>query len=80
MQDETTTGVAGQRAPGRPSPLRTRWRAFSRFAHGMLGADKYERYLQWHRTTQQPGEPMDRKQFWRHEYQRQEGDPSTRCC
>lgn len=58
----------------------TRWRSVNRFVRGVVGADKYERYLQWHRTTGQPGEPMDVKAFWRHEMDRMENDPSSRCC
>lgn len=59
---------------------RSPWQRLSRLAHGVLGADRYENYLQWHRTTGQPGEPMDRREFWRHEYHRQEHDPGSRCC
>ncbi|MEL4359284.1 MULTISPECIES: YbdD/YjiX family protein [unclassified Luteococcus] len=62
------------------SGLTGRWRRLTRFANGVLGADKYERYLDWHRTTRQSGEPLDRKSFWRHEYHRQEHNPGSRCC
>lgn len=55
-------------------------RRLSRFASGVVGADKYERYLAWHRTTGQSGEPMDRGAFWRHEYHRQAHNPGSRCC
>ena len=62
------------------SGWRARWRRFTRFTNGVLGADKYESYLAWHRTTQQDGEPMDRAAFWRDEYHRQEHNPGSRCC
>lgn len=55
-------------------------RRLSRLANGVLGADRYERYLQWHHTTGQPGPPMERGEFWRHEYHRQEHHPGSRCC
>ena len=60
--------------------LRERWRLAIRFVNGVLGADRHERYLQWHRSTGQPGEPMDARAFWRHEYERQERSPGSRCC
>ena len=60
--------------------VRERWRSVVRVSRGVLGADKYERYLQWHQTTSQPGEPMDVKQFWRHEMNRLEFNPGSRCC
>ena len=64
----------------RLASLRQRWARFSRVCNGVLGADRYERYLQWHRSTGQHGEPMDRRAFWRHEYERQEKNPGSRCC
>lgn len=56
------------------------WRRFTRVASGVVGADRYERYLAWHRNTGQTGDPMDVKAFWRHEMDRQERNPSSRCC
>ncbi|MDN5562498.1 uncharacterized protein DUF466 [Luteococcus japonicus] len=73
---EPVSTTAPEPVEGTPS----RWRRALRFANGVLGADKYERYLAWHRTTAQPGEAMDRKEFWRHEYHRQEHNPGSRCC
>lgn len=53
--------------------VRGSWRA-------LTGEDAYERYLQYHREHEHPGEPMGEKEFWRDRCDRQDRDPGGRCC
>lgn len=55
-------------------------RAAARFGNGVLGADKYDRYLEYHRAGGAPGEPMTEREFWRHYHDWQEANPQGRCC
>ena len=47
----------------------------------MLGADKYQRYLEHHRAHGCEGEkPMSEREFWRSWQDWQERHPEGRCC
>ncbi len=71
--------------PGRsPAPLLARaagWcRAAVRFGNGVLGADRYERYLQYHRASGSDQPPMTEREFWRDWQDWQDAHPEGRCC
>ena len=51
-----------------------------RFASGVLGADKYERYLEYHRRSGCSGEPLSEREYWRELSAHQEANPQGRCC
>lgn len=71
-------------APSPSTPLSARLRAWvravSRFGNGVLGADRYDRYLEYHRARGAPGEPMTEREFWRDYHAWQEANPQGRCC
>lgn len=54
---------------------RARW-----LANGVLGADKYQKYLAHHRATGCKHPPMTEREFWRDHTNRMEKNPGTRCC
>ncbi|WP_238653971.1 YbdD/YjiX family protein [Rothia uropygialis] len=54
--------------------------AIVRFASGVLGADKYERYLDYHRRHGNSEPPMTEKEYWRSLTDHQETNPGARCC
>lgn len=48
---------------------------------GVLGADKYQRYLEYHAAHGQPGVmPLSEKEFWRQWQDHQQNNPQGRCC
>jgi uncharacterized short protein YbdD (DUF466 family) len=56
-----------------------RVRAVGSFLKGVLGADRYEHYLEHHRAHG-CGEPMSRREFWRDYHRWQDENPQGRCC
>lgn len=54
---------------------RARW-----FAGGVMGADKYQKYLAHHRATGCQHEPMTERQFWRDYTDGLDRNPGARCC
>lgn len=59
---------------------RIRRSGFVRFASGVLGADKYERYLDYQRRHGCSEPPMSEKEYWRSLTVHQEANPGARCC
>ncbi|GGH64913.1 YbdD/YjiX family protein [Rothia aerolata] len=53
---------------------------FTWFANGVLGGDKYEKYLAHHRATGCTHAPMTEREFWRDYTDRMEKNPGSRCC
>ncbi|WP_332838376.1 YbdD/YjiX family protein [Rothia kristinae] len=51
-----------------------------RFASGVLGADKYRGYLEYHRRAGLTDPPMTEREYWRHLAEHQEAHPQGRCC
>lgn len=51
-----------------------------RFAAGVLGADKYRGYLEYHRRAGLTDPPMTEREYWRHLAEHQEAHPQGRCC
>ncbi|ROZ62041.1 YbdD/YjiX family protein [Kocuria soli] len=52
-----------------------------RWFSGVMGADKYQRYREFHAAHGQPGEaPMTEREFWRDWQDYQEKNPQGRCC
>lgn len=52
-----------------------------RWFAGVLGADKYQRYLEYHAAHGGPGsEPMSEREFWRDWQDHQQNNPQGRCC
>ncbi|MDO4252078.1 MAG: YbdD/YjiX family protein [Rothia sp. (in: high G+C Gram-positive bacteria)] len=50
------------------------------FARGVLGADKYQKYLAHHRGKDCSKKPMTEREFWQDYYDRQGKNPASRCC
>lgn len=72
MSDSRTTSLGD---------LARQWaRSALRFGNGVLGADKYERYLDYHRASGQAGEPMTEREFWKDYQDWQDANPQGRCC
>ncbi len=57
-----------------------RVRAVASFVRGVMGADRYERYLDHHRSSHAGGDPMTRREFWRDYHRWQDENPHGRCC
>lgn len=58
----------------------SRLRAFWQFVRELAGERDYERYLE-HCAAHHPGEPvMSERVFWRERTDRQDREPSARCC
>ncbi|MDO5093571.1 MAG: YbdD/YjiX family protein [Propionibacteriaceae bacterium] len=55
------------------------WRRLAWFVNGVLGANKYQQYLAYHRRYGH-GEPLSESKFWRSEADRQDGETAGRCC
>ena len=57
-----------------------RLRAVWEFVRELAGERDYERYLE-HRAEHHPGEPvLSERAFWRERTDRQDREPSARCC
>lgn len=75
----TTRAASTSRTDARGGWRHRLWLGWSLF-RGVVGADAYDVYLEHQRRTH-PGEPvMGRKEFWRDRTDRQERNPTTRCC
>ena len=73
------TGAVEQAGRGRSGFLDW-WRGAVRFGNGVLGADRYERYLQYHRATGCESEPLTEREFWSDWQDWQDAHPEGRCC
>lgn len=53
-----------------------------RLVRGIMGADAYERYLDFHATheAEHGHPPMSERQFWRDRDDRRDRHPEGRCC
>lgn len=51
-----------------------------RFLNGVLGGDKYERYLEFHARAHPGEEPLSRKAYWEAYRAHQDAHPEGRCC
>ncbi|MGG5172727.1 YbdD/YjiX family protein [Pseudarthrobacter sp. J1738] len=60
--------------------LRGGFKKFSAYLGGVMGADAYQRYLEFHQEAQCSGEPLTEREFWRDKTARQEANPEGRCC
>lgn len=59
------------------------WNAWSRVRRvldGILGGDRYQKYLAHHARTGCEHPPMTEKQYWQDYYRHQEQNPGARCC
>jgi len=50
------------------------------YARGVIGADAYDRYLEHHQRSGCPAAPMTEREFWRDKTDRQQRNPTSRCC
>ncbi len=55
-------------------------RAARWFARGVVGADAYDRYLDFHARSGCAQPAMSEREFWRDKTDRQERNPTSRCC
>jgi uncharacterized short protein YbdD (DUF466 family) len=60
--------------------ITTGWRGFSRYLGGVLGADAYSKYLEFHRGAGHQEAPLTEREFWRDRTDRQDANPQGRCC
>lgn len=65
--------------------VRKGWRFFlgglGRWFSGVLGADKYQRYVEYYRAQGDHTVPMmSEREFWRHWQDYQQDNPQGRCC
>ena len=60
--------------------IATGWRGFSRYLGGVLGADAYSKYLEFHRGASHQEAPLTEREFWRDRTDRQDANPQGRCC
>lgn len=51
-----------------------------RFVDGVLGADKYQHYLEHHQRHHPDQQPMNEREFWKDYTDWQEKNPEGRCC
>lgn len=51
-----------------------------KFIDGVLGADKYDRYLAHHSANHPDLDPMSEREFWKDYSDWQERNPQGRCC
>lgn len=51
-----------------------------RFVDGVLGADKYQHYLEYHQRNHPDQQPMNERGFWKDYTDWQEKNPEGRCC
>lgn len=72
-------GSLGSAAAHRGAQAST-WQRAVRFIKGVLGADKYERYLEFHAASGCGHAPLSRKEFWEEHYRSQDENPGARCC
>ncbi|WP_346845281.1 YbdD/YjiX family protein [uncultured Rothia sp.] len=50
------------------------------FSSGVLGGDKYQKYLAFHRQSGCSEVPLTEREFWQDYYRYQEENPGARCC
>ena len=62
-----------------PGPLRAVSRGWE-MLRGVVGADKYERYVRFHQQSGCGEPPLSRREFWREHYRDQDRNPGSRCC
>lgn len=55
-------------------------KAFSDYFEGVLGGDKYKRYLEHHARNHPGEEPVSERQWWRDYNKWQDDNPQGRCC
>lgn len=60
--------------------LRERLSRAKRFVDGVLGADKYQHYLEHHARTHPGQPPMSERAFWKDYSSWQDNNPQGRCC
>ena len=51
-----------------------------KFVDGVLGADKYQHYLEHHERNHPGVKPMTEREFWKDYTDWQEKNPEGRCC
>lgn len=59
---------------------RNGWLELRRIFRGVLGADAYEKYLEYHQSSGCEGAPLTEREFWREKTDRQDDNPQGRCC
>lgn len=47
---------------------------------GMLGADAYRHYLEYHHQVHPDAPVMSEREFWKQKAAEEDRNPSTRCC
>ena len=62
------------------SSLMERLSQAKKFVDGVLGADKYQHYLEHQARTHPDQKPMSEREFWKDYTDWQEKNPEGRCC
>ncbi|OFT24429.1 MULTISPECIES: YbdD/YjiX family protein [unclassified Arthrobacter] len=55
-------------------------RKSGRFFSGVVGADKYHRYVEHFQRVHPGEEPLSEKEWWRQYHDFQDKNPGARCC
>ncbi|WP_441435998.1 YbdD/YjiX family protein [Arthrobacter sp. RAF14] len=87
-RDRPTTAAAPSSSADAPSARpESPWerlalgvRSVRRGLRGVLGADAYEKYLEFHTAHHPDHEPLSEAEFWRDRTDRQDRNPQGRCC
>ena len=58
----------------------TGFRGISRYLGGVLGADAYSKYVEYHRAAGHHEPLLTEREFWRERTDRQDTNPQGRCC
>ena len=56
------------------------WRGIFRYLGGVLGADAYSKYVEFHQAGGHLEPPLTEREFWRDRTDRQDSNPQGRCC
>lgn len=60
--------------------LATGLRGITRYLGGVMGADAYAKYVEYHQAAGHPEPALTEREFWRDRTDRQDANPQGRCC
>ncbi|MDR2254924.1 MAG: YbdD/YjiX family protein [Arthrobacter sp.] len=68
-------------APRREARGPLTWlRGVGRYLNGVLGGDRYARYLEFHARHHAGTAPLSEREYWRAYHAHQDAHPEGRCC
>lgn len=69
--DATASAPGGLRGLG----AKVKW-----YVHSVMGDNRYERYLAHHQLNHPDVAPLTKREYYREQADRQDRNPTTRCC